>query len=59
MATCRPTTKVRKNELGSVWALARSLQPGISPGSSTEWPRLEMGKSSVTPWSTPMTMAWM
>ena len=58
VATCSPTTKVRKNELGSVWALARALHPGINPGSSTEWPRLEMGNSSVTPCSAPITMAW-
>ncbi len=58
VATCRPITKVRKKELGWVWALARSLHPGMSPGSSTEWPRLEMGNSSVTPCSAPMTIAW-
>ena len=24
----------------------------------TVWPRLEIGNSSVTPWSTPRTIAW-
>ena len=27
-------------------------------GSSTVWPRLETGNSSVAPWTTPSTIAW-
>ena len=27
-------------------------------GNITVWPRLEIGNSSVTPWSTPSTIAW-
>ncbi len=42
---------------GRLAALTRLSQPSHA-GSSTEWPRLEIGNSSVTPWSRPITMAW-
>ncbi len=43
----------------SAFDTSRSLAqlPPISAGSSTLCPRLETGKSSVTPWMSPMTMA--
>ena len=39
------------------WLATRLCQPN-SVGKSTVWPRLEIGKSSVTPCRSPSTIAW-
>ncbi len=50
--------KARYGDSGLDWSVTRCDQPPpIIAGTSTEWPRLEIGNSSVTPWSRPMTMA--
>ena len=35
-----------------------SHEPPSHAGSRTEWPRLEIGNSSVTPWRAPRTIDW-
>ena len=52
VARCVATRNARKKL--SFWWMS---QPS-SPGRITEWPRLEIGKSSEKPWSSPSTMAW-
>ena len=52
VARCTATRKVRKNL--SFWWMS---QPNTR-GSTTAWPRLEIGNSSVTPWIRPRTIAW-
>src|SRR5665213_2175567 len=43
----------------SVWdCMTTSWCQPNSVGNRTVWPRLETGKSSVTPWSRPSTIAW-
>ena len=59
VATWRPTRKARKNDSGRACARARACQrPPSRLGRSTECPRLETGNSSVTPCSSPITIAW-
>src|SRR5207342_180415 len=61
VATCRPTMNARYEDC-SLLCCALSVtrcahEPPISAGTSTEWPRLETGNSSVTPCSTPIVAA--
>ncbi|SKW29996.1 Uncharacterised protein [Mycobacteroides abscessus subsp. abscessus] len=60
MATCNPTTKARYGvpESESPCVTSCCHEPPIHAGTSTEWPRLDTGNSSVTPCRAPMTMAW-
>ena len=52
MAKCVATRKVRK-----YWSFWWMSQPSTF-GRITLWPRLEIGKSSATPWSNPRMIAW-
>ena len=56
VATCSPTRKARKYDSDACWAATTSFQPK-NAGRITECPRLETGKSSVTPWIRPRTIA--
>ncbi len=59
VATCNPTMKARYGDSGLDWSVTRCCQlPPIRAGTRIEWPRLEIGNSSVTPCSKPMTTAW-
>ncbi len=57
VATCSPTMNARYGEFGADTFSAFAQLPPISAGSSTLCPRLETGKSSVTPWMRPVTTA--
>ena len=57
VATWRPTRNARKYDSLASWAATMSVQPK-NAGRITEWPRLETGNSSVTPWIRPSTIAW-
>ena len=58
MATCSATMNARYVESFWVPSVTRCSQlPPIQAGTNTECPRLEMGNSSVTPWSDPITTA--
>ncbi len=57
VATCSPTMNARYGEPGADTLSALAQLPPISAGSSTLCPRLETGKSSVTPWTRPVTTA--
>jgi hypothetical protein len=53
-----PTTKARYGlSAEDSWRTRVAQFPPIHDGTRTVWPRLEIGKSSVTPWSSPITMA--
>ena len=58
-ASAVPTWSATRNarkKLSPDCALTTSVQPS-SAASSTEWPRLDTGNSSVMPWKIPMTIA--
>src|ERR1700749_213298 len=57
VATCSPTMNARYGD--SVLETSRSCPhlPPMLAGTSTAWPRLDIGKSSVTPCRSPMTPA--
>ena len=57
VATCSATTNARYGDSLGRLPVTTSSQPSHA-GMSTEWPRLEIGNSSVTPCSTPITIAW-
>jgi hypothetical protein len=57
VATCSPTTNARYGEFGADTFSVLAQLPPISAGISTLCPRLETGKSSVTPWTRPVTTA--
>src|SRR6185437_13138832 len=57
VATCSPTTNARYGESGEDTFSVLAQFPPISAGRSTLCPRLETGKSSVTPWMRPVTTA--
>ena len=58
VATCRPTMNARYGDsLACSWLTKRCHEPPIRAGTSTEWPRLDTGKSSVTPCRTPIVIA--
>jgi hypothetical protein len=65
-ATAVPTCSATMNEryglasLSAVedWVTSCSQLPPNRAGTSTEWPRLEIGNSSVTPCNSPSTAAW-
>jgi hypothetical protein len=57
VATCNPTTNARYGESFADTLSAFAQFPPISAGNSTLCPRLETGKSSVTPWTRPVTIA--
>jgi hypothetical protein len=52
VARCVATRNARKKS--SFWWMSHPK----SPGRITEWPRLEIGKSSEKPCSRPSTTAW-
>ncbi len=58
VATCNPTMKARYGEPGVETFSVLAQLPPISAGIRTLCPRLETGKSSVTPWTSPVTTAW-
>ena len=59
VATWSPTTKARYGDSGEACSVtSRDQEPPMNAGTMTVWPRLETGKSSVTPWMAPMTIAW-
>jgi len=49
VATCIATMKARYGDFEAVTLRSASQVPPTSAGISTLWPRLETGKSSVTP----------
>ncbi len=53
VATCSPTMKARYGELGADTFRSLAHCPPTIAGMSTLWPRLDSGKSSVTPWISP------
>jgi len=61
VATCRATMTARYGLVSLVevadWVTRVSQLPPMNAGTSTECPRLETGKSSVTPCSRPITTA--
>ena len=57
VATCSPTMNARYGEFGADTLSAFAQLPPTSAGISTLCPRLETGKSSVTPWMRPVTTA--
>ncbi len=57
VATCRPTMNARYGDSGAETSRSLAHRPPISAGISTLCPRLETGKSSVTPWKSPTTIA--
>ena len=57
VATCSPTMNARYGDSAEFTLRSRPQEPPINAGSSTLWPRLETGKSSVTPCRRPMTAA--
>ncbi len=59
VATCSPTMNARYGDSGLASCSTSGFQlPPSQAGTRTEWPRLEIGNSSVTPWTAPMTIAW-
>src|SRR5665213_2913116 len=58
VARCNPTTKARYGlSLEASWRTSVAQEPPIHDGTSTVWPKLEIGNNSLTPWSKPITMA--
>jgi hypothetical protein len=57
VATCSPTMNARYGEFGADTFSVLAQLPPTSAGISTLCPRLETGKSSVTPWMRPVTTA--
>src|SRR5580698_9561914 len=53
VATCSPTMNARYGELGAEMLRSLAHCPPTKAGMSTLCPRLEIGKSSVTPWIRP------
>ncbi len=57
VATCSPTTKARYGDSDAATFRSVAQLPPTIAGSSTLWPRLDTGNSSVTPWIRPTTTA--
>ena len=57
VAQCKPTRKAKYDD-SLADSLLTTLPQCSNPGTSTEWPKLETGKSSVIPWSKPNIIAW-
>jgi hypothetical protein len=57
VATCIPTMNARYGDSGAETFRSAAQLPPTSAGIRTLCPRLETGKSSVTPWISPTTIA--
>src|SRR5579859_2857938 len=57
VATCRPTMNARYGDSGEDTFRSLAQLPPTRAGIRTLWPRLDIGKSSVTPWMNPTTVA--
>ena len=57
VATCANTRNARYGESLAVMSRSAFQLPPMKAGRSIEWPRLDMGNSSVTPWTSPMVQA--
>ena len=57
VATCSPTMKARYGDSALDTFRSCAHEPPITAGTSTAWPRLEIGKSSVMPCRSPTTPA--
>src|SRR5215471_11287167 len=57
VATCSPTINARYGDSGLETLRSCAHDPPMIAGRITAWPRLDIGKSSVTPCRSPMTPA--
>src|SRR6516162_3962053 len=57
VATCSPTMNARYGDSALETSRSCAQLPPMIAGISTAWPRLDIGKSSVIPCSSPMTPA--
>jgi hypothetical protein len=57
VATWSPTMNARYGDSGAATLRSDAHRPPINAGSRMLWPRLETGKSSLTPCSRPTTIA--
>ena len=54
VATCSPTMNARYGDSAVDTFRSCAHEPPMIAGMSTAWPRLEIGKSSVMPWRSPI-----
>lgn len=59
VATCTATRNARYGDFSAVMLKSWAHWPPTRAGTRIEWPRLDTGNSSVTPWKAPTTIASM